>query len=470
MIDFSGTYTDQYQLTMGQVYFQKGEAENTAVFDYFFRKLPFDGGYAVFAGLENLLEILENLRFSEEDLDFLKDQGLDKEYLNYLKNFRFRGSVFSAPEGEIIFAGEPILRVEANIIEAQIIETLLLNILNFQTLIATKASRMVMQAKKRKLIDFGLRRAQGLGGYHASRAAAIGGFEATSNTRAGRDFSIPVSGTMAHSFIQSYEDELQAFRDFAESHPKNTILLVDTYDTLRSGVPNAIKVAKEMEDRGQKLKGVRLDSGDLAFLSRRTREMLDAAGLDYVKISVSNQLDEHLIKSLLDQDAPIDIFGVGTSLVTGRPDAALDGVYKLSFYKSKPRIKLSETIAKVTLPHKKQVYRLLDEDGNFLGSDVVSLESEDHPKMMFHPYDPLKFLKIENGRMEPLLQKVMENGECIIPSRSLIEIQRFSRERLEKLPQEYKRFFNPHIYKVGLSEELKKERDRLIEEHKIKKK
>lgn len=470
MIDFSGTYTDQYQLTMSQVYFRKGEAENIAVFDYFFRKLPFDGGYAVFAGLENLLDILKDFRFSEEDLAFLKEQTFDPDYLNYLKDFRFRGTVFSVPEGEVVFAGAPVVRVEANIIEAQIIETLLLNLLNFQTLIATKASRMAIQAKGRKLIDFGLRRAQGMGGYHASRAAIIGGFEATSNTRAGRDFGIIVSGTMAHSFIQSYEDELQAFRDFAESHPENTILLVDTYDTLRSGLPNAIKVAKEMEERGHKLKGIRLDSGDLAFLARKSREMLNAAGLDYVKISVSNQLDEHLIKSLLDQNAPIDVFGVGTSLVTGKPDAALDGVYKLAYFKSQPRIKLSETIAKITLPHKKQVYRLLDEDGNFSGSDVVALESEENLEMMYHPYDPLKFLKIGDQNSEPLLQKVMENGKPSIPSRSLEEIRSFSAERLEKLPQEYKRFFNPHIYKVGLSEELKNERDRLIEEHKVKRK
>lgn len=466
MINFSGTYTDQYQLTMGQVYFQKGETENTAVFDYFFRKLPFDGGFAVFAGLNSLLEILKDFRFSEEDLKFLKEQGLDNDYLDYLKNFRFRGTIYSVAEGEVVFAGAPVVRVEANIIEAQIIESLLLNILNFQTLIATKASRMYIQAKGKTLIDFGLRRAQGLGGYHASRAAIIGGFEATSNTRAGKDFGLAVSGTMAHSFIQSYEDELEAFRDFAESHPENTILLVDTYDTLRSGVPNAIKVAKEMESRGKKLKGIRLDSGDLAFLARKSREMLDAAGLGYVKISVSNQLDEHLIKSLLDQDAPIDIFGVGTSLVTGKPDAALDGVYKLSFFKSKPRIKLSETIAKVTLPHKKQVYRLLDEESNFSGSDIVTLASEEHPKMMFHPYDPLKFLKIENLKLEPLLKKVMEDGHFLNPLPSLEEIKIFSKNRLEKLPQEYKRFFNPHIYKVGLSKELKNERDKLIEAHK----
>lgn len=468
MLDITGTYTDQYQLTMGQVYFLKGHSHHTAIFDYFFRKAPFNGGYAIFAGLQNLLETLKDLRFNEKDLAFLKEIGLNAEYINYLKDFRFSGKVYSVREGEVVFPGEPIIRIEANIIEAQIIETLLLNILNFQTLIATKASRMKEQAKGGKLIDFGLRRAQGPGGYYASRAAIIGGFEATSNTRAGRDFGIPVSGTMAHSFIQSYSDELTAFRDFSESHPDNTVLLVDTYDTLKSGIPNAIKVGKEMETRGHKLKGIRLDSGDLAYLARKSREMLDNAGLDYVKIAASNQLDEHLIKSLLDQGAPIDIFGVGTSLVTGQPDAALDGVYKLAYFMDEPRIKLSETIAKITLPHKKQVYRMLDEKGDFTGSDVICLFDEENIDWMIHPYDPLKFKSVEGQEKEALLKPVMENGEILSPNLDLSEIAKYSNERLKKLPQEYKRFFNPHIYKVGLSRKLKEERDRLIEEHKMK--
>ena len=468
MIDFTGTYTDQYQITMGQVYFLKGHTGQEAVFDYFFRKLPFDGGYAVFAGLQNLLEILEDLHFSEEDIRFLESLKLDPRYLEYLRNFKFRGKIFSVAEGEVVFPGEPLVRVEANIIEAQIIETLLLNTLNFQTLIATKASRMKQQAGASTLIDFGLRRAQGLGGYHASRAAVIGGFEATSNTRAGKDFHIPVSGTMAHSFIQSYDDELTAFRDFAESHPHNSVLLVDTYNTLKSGVPNAITVAKEMEARGHRLKGIRLDSGDLAYLARATRRMLDEARLEYVKIAASNQLDEHLIKSLLDQEAPIDIFGVGTSLVTGRPDAALDGVYKLAFSAGKPRIKLSETISKVTLPYKKQVYRILDEKGNFSGADVVTIADEEDSEVMYHPFDPLKSSSIAGKKKEALLQKVMENGKIILPSKPLPALAEYAQKRLNLLPKEYKRFFNPHIYKVGISEKLRDERNRLIEEHKMK--
>ena len=356
----TGTYTDLYQLTMGQVYFLKGTSHQEAVFDYFFRKLPFQGGYVAFAGLGVLLQILEELHFSKEDLAYLKGIGLHPDFVERLKNFSFQGTIHSVKEGEIVFPNEPLVRVEGNILEAQIIETVLLNILNFQSLIATKAARMRSVAGNKILSDFGLRRAQGVGGYHAARAAIVGGFNSTSNVKAGLDFDIPVMGTMAHSFIQSYDNELSAFRDFAEKRPDHCALLVDTYDTIRSGVPNAITVAKEMEKRSQRLQGIRLDSGDLAYLSKQSRKMLDDAGLNYVKITASNQLDEYVIKSLLDQQAPIDVFGVGTSLVTGPPDAALDGVYKLAYANGKPRIKLSENLQKITLPHKKQVYRILN--------------------------------------------------------------------------------------------------------------
>ncbi len=247
MNNFSATYTDQYQLAMAQVYFKKGHKNHNAVFDYYFRKLPFNGGYAIFSGLEDLLEIITNLRFNEKDLEFLKLQGFEDDFLKYLKEFKFRGTIYSAKEGDVVFPTRPILQVEANIIEAQIIETILLNLLNFQTLIATKASRIRLVAGDAKLLDFGLRRAQATGGYFATRAAMVGGFDGTSNVVAGRDFGIPVSGTMAHSFIQSYDDELEAFRDFADGRPENCVLLVDTYNTLKSGIPNAIKVAKEME-------------------------------------------------------------------------------------------------------------------------------------------------------------------------------------------------------------------------------
>jgi nicotinate phosphoribosyltransferase len=465
MFDFTATYTDQYQLTMAQVYFQKGHKDQRAVFDYFFRKLPFGSGYAVFAGLEDFLDVVEDLRFDKADLEFLKEQGFDPGFLHYLEDFHFKGNIYASREGDLVFPTRPVLQVEGNIIETQIVETLLLNILNFQTLIATKASRMRWVAGDRRLVDFGLRRAQGPGGYYASRAAFIGGFDATSNVRAGRDYGIPVSGTMAHSFIESYDEELTAFRDFAEGRPDTCVLLVDTYDTLKSGVPNAITVAKEMEKRDQKLRGIRLDSGDLAWLARESRKMLDAAGLDYVKIAASNQLDEYVIRSLLDQKAPIDMYGVGTSLVTGQPDAALDGVYKLVSAGGQPRIKLSETVTKITIPHMKQVYRMVNESGGWTGADAVALVDESDIKTMHHPFDPHKSLSVEKCRKESLLEPVMEDGERTSSSQPLTEIARYARERFSLLPPEFKRFENPHIYKVGLSDSLKKERDELIEAH-----
>ena len=466
MLNFTATYTDQYQLAMAQVYFQKGQRDHRAVFDYFFRKEPFSGGYAIFAGLEDLLEIIAQLRFSKKDIEYLRRQGFQDDFLEYLKDFRFRGTIYSVAEGDVVFATRPVLQVEASIIEAQIIETLLLNLLNFQTLVATKASRIRLVAKDRTLLDFGLRRAQASGGYFASRAAIVGGFNGTSNVLAGRDFNIPVSGTMAHSFIQSYDSEIEAFRDFAEVRPQNCVLLVDTYDTLRSGVPNAIKVAREMEKEGKKLLAIRLDSGDLAYLARESRKLLDEAGLEYVKIAASNQLDEYVIRSLLEQDAPIDILGVGTNLVIGSPDAALDGVYKLSFSDGKPRIKISESIVKVTLPHRKQVFRVRDKQGRCIGADVIGLRAEEHIEEMFHPFEPFKSLQIGNHEQEALLKPVMQNGEMTIPKRTLSEIAEYSKSRLAELPREYKRFDNPHIYKVGISKALKEERDKIIAEFK----
>lgn len=465
MINYTGTYTDQYQLTMAQAYFKQGKADDKAVFDYFFRKLPFEGGYAVFAGLNDLLDILEQLHFDKTEIDYLKGLGFSDDFLDFLKNFRFRGKIFSSSEGDIVFPTRPVLQVEASMIEAQLIETLLLNVLNFQTLIATKASRMKLMAGEKQLVDFGLRRAQAAGGYYASKAAVAGGFNATSNVRAGMDFNIPVSGTMAHSFIQSYDDELCAFRDYAATYPDDCVLLVDTYDTLKSGVPNAIKTGKELEKKGHKLKGIRLDSGDLAYMAKESRRQLDKAGLDYVKIAASNQLDEHVIKSLMEQNAPIDFFGVGTSLVTGNPDAALDGVYKLSFAGGKPRLKLSENVEKITLPHMKQVYRLMGTDGNFLGADVVSLRDEKDLEEMFHPHIRDKSMNIENCQKEAILKPVMEHGKRLKAGDSLDEIAKFSQSQLKKMPDEYKRFTNPHIYKIGISKALQKERNKLIEAH-----
>ena len=462
----TGIYTDLYQLTMGQVYFLKGASRKEAIFDYFFRKNPFEGGYVVFAGLSDLLHILEDLHFTKEDLEYLKYSGLHPDFLEHLKNFQFKGSVHSLREGEIVFPNEPILRVEGNILEAQLVETVLLNILNFQSLVATKAARMRSVAGNKVLSDFGLRRAQGLGGYHASRAAMVGGFNSTSNVKAGRDFDIPTAGTMAHSFIQSYESELAAFRDFAEKRPENCVLLVDTYDTLRAGVPHAIAVAKEMEQRSQRLKGIRLDSGDLAYLAKQSRRMLDDANLNYVTITASNQLDEYVIKSLQDQRAPIDVFGVGTSLVTCPPDAALDGVYKLAYADGKPRIKLSENLNKITLPHRKQVFRMLNGDENFYGADLVSLHDESEVETMHHPADPEKSLSVKGLKREPLLHPVMKNGRTAHDLPSLKDISTYCMSRLARLPQEHKRFENPHIYKVGISGRLRDLRNELRNQHK----
>ncbi len=465
MLNFTATYTDQYQLAMAQVYFKNGQRDQTAVFDYYFRKLPFKGGFAIFAGLEDLLEKLEDLRFSEDDLKYLEKQDFEADFLEYLKNFKFTGNIYAAQEGDLVFPNSPILQVEANIIEAQIVETMLLNLLNFQTLIATKASRMRLVAGDRMLLDFGLRRAQGPGGYYASRAAIIGGFNGTSNVVAGKDFNIPVSGTMAHSFIMSYDDELEAFRSFAKGRPKDCVLLVDTYDTLKSGIPNAIKVGKEMEERGQKLAGIRLDSGDLAYLSRECRKMLDAAGMNYVKIAASNQLDEYVIKSLLEQKAEIDIFGVGTNLVTGNPDAALDGVYKLAVSNGKARIKISETLAKVTLPNKKQVFRMVNSEGDLIGADAICLREESEVSRIYDPREPIKSMLLKDLEKEEVLHWVMKDGKRTQASRTLTEIAAYVKSNLKRLPSEYKRFNNPHIYKVGISKNLKEEREKLLEKY-----
>ncbi len=412
------------------------------------------------------LNILSIFQFDSQDLSFLKEQGYHPDYISYLKKFRFKGDIYSSEEGDLVFPVRPVLQIEANIIEAQIIETLLLNILNFQTLVATKASRMRLAADGRDLIDFGLRRAHGPGGYYASRAAFIGGFDGTSNVLAARDYDIPASGTMAHSYIESFDDELSAFSRFAEVNPNDCVLVVDTYDTLRSGIPNAIKVAKSMEEKGLRLQGIRLDSGDLAYLAKESRRRLNEAGLDYVKIAVSNQLDEYIIKSLLEQQAPIDLFGVGTSLVTGYPDAALDGVYKLSYSNGKPRIKLSENVSKITLPYQKQVYRIIDNNNKFAGVDAVVMAYEAEFDIIHHPVYPLKSLSLKNRIKEPLLHKVMENGLRLDNPRSLKEIAQYTSQRLGRLPEEYKRFDNPHIYKIGISEKLQSERNRLIVEFK----
>lgn len=455
-------YTDLYELTMAQGYYLSGRHQQTANFDYFFRSLPFNGGYVVFAGLADLLEIIQNFRFHPEELQYLRSQGFNEDFITFLSNFEFKGDVFSVKEGEIVFPNEPILRVEGTIIEAQILESVLLNILNFSSLIATKASRIKQAAGDHAVVDFGLRRAQGLGGIQASKASVIGGFQGTSNVLVGKLYDIPINGTMAHSWIQSFEDELTAFRTYAKHYPDASILLVDTYNTLRKGVPNAIKVAKELEEKGHKLIGIRLDSGDLAYFARESRKMLDDAGLEYVKIAVSNQLDEYLIKSLLDQKAPIDLFGVGTKLVTAYDDPALDGVYKLSSVNGDPTIKISENEEKITLPDAKKIIRYFNRDGSFY-SDGIVLDEEENPEAIYHPYITHRSTKVSDLKSEELLHQVVNNGEIVIDIPTVQESAEYARTRLSKLNNEHKRFDNPHVYKVGLSKKLRELKIKLIQ-------
>ncbi|MEA1888068.1 MAG: nicotinate phosphoribosyltransferase [Bacteroidota bacterium] len=455
----SGLYTDHYELTMAQGYFFTEKKDTRANFDYFFRKNPYKGGFVVFAGLDTMLEAVHEYHFKEEDCRYLESIGFKKKFLEYLRNFRFRGNIYSVPEGEIVFANEPVLRLEGNIIETQLVESLILNLLNFQSLIATKAARIRLAAGNSPLVDFGLRRAQGLGAIHASRAAIIGGFNGSSNTYSARNFGFQSTGTMAHSWVQSFDNEIDSFRKFVRLYPDSSILLVDTYDTLKYGVPNAITVAKEMEKEGHKLSGIRLDSGDLAYMSKKSRRMLDQAGLHYVKIIVSNQLDEHLIKSLIEQEAPIDSYGVGTALVTGKDEGALDGVYKLTQIDDEPSMKVSENITKTTLPGIKTIYRYVNGDKKFY-ADGIQLENKPVPQLIYHPYNPEKNCPLKGYSYENIIEKVMEKGK-ILKGKSLDESAKYAAERLEQLPVESKRFANPHIYKVGIGEELMNLRNNL---------
>ncbi|MDZ7773943.1 MAG: nicotinate phosphoribosyltransferase [Balneolaceae bacterium] len=460
VISHPALYTDYYELTMAQGYVLEGRAEQTATFDYFFRDLPFNGGYVLFAGISDLLKLLDEYRFGPEELAWLKEQGFKEPFLDYLGDMELELDILSVQEGEVVFPREPLVRVEGPVVQAQLLETLLLNILNFESLIATKASRMTQAAGSGKVLDFGLRRAQGYGGLQASKAAIIGGVEATSNSLSAFLHGTPASGTMAHSWVQSFDTELESFRAFARCYPDNSVLLVDTYDTLRSGMPNAIKVAHEMEERGNRLKGIRLDSGDLAYFSRKAREMLDEAGLGYVKIAVSNQLDERLIKSLLDQGAPVDLFGVGTRLVTGHESPALDGVYKLAAIDGDPRLKISENIEKITLPGRKKVLRYTDGRGRFYGDGIV-LEEDVQADTIYHPYYPAKHTAISGYDAEELMQPVMEGGRQTAGDATAQESADYASRRLEKLMPEHKRFENPHIYKVGIGGSLMDLRDEL---------
>ncbi len=466
---FSGLYTDHYQLSMAEGYFLTGRQNDTVNFDYFFRKNPFDSGFTIFAGLQVLFELMEEFRFHQDELNFLHKNGFHSDFLEYLKNFRFRGSIYAPKEGEVVFPNEPVLSVRGNIIEAQLLETLLLNTLNFQSLIATKANRLRQSAGERTVMEFGMRRAQGWAAIHGSRAAVIGGADSTSNVLSAHLYALKSSGTQAHSWIQSFDDELTAFRKFAQTRPEGCVLLVDTYHTLNSGVPNAITVAREMQEKGHQLAGIRLDSGDLAYLSKKARKMLDEAELKEVRIVASNQLDEYLIKSLIDQGAQIDIFGVGTHLITGQPDAALDGVYKLSQVNQRPTIKLSEDAAKLTLPGKKKVVRYYNGNNLFYADAVVLAdENPDAIDTIFHPHHPDKKSSVKGLKKETLAEKVFENGKVLIGQKAIGEISDYRKDRVSRLSDEHKRFEFPHIYKVGLSDTLIQMRNKLLREIKNK--
>jgi nicotinate phosphoribosyltransferase len=460
-------YTDLYELTMAQAYFYSGKKDKTATFDYFFRANPYEGGYAIFAGLNTLIDTLQNFKFTQNDIDFLRKNGFKEEFLNYLRDFSLSITVSGVREGEVVFPIEPILKVEGNIIECQLVETIFLNYLNFETLIATKASRIKKSAGNKLFSDFGLRRAQGIGGIQASRAAYIGGADATSNVLSGYLFNIKTNGTQAHSWIQSFDDELTAFRKYVEVFPENSILLVDTYDTLNSGVPNAIKVGHELKEKGYTLKGVRLDSGDLAYLSKKTRKMLDDAGFKETIILASNQLDEYLIRSLNEQNAPIDGYGIGTELITGKKTAALDGVYKLSEFNNEPRLKLSDTFQKISIPGNKKIYRYFDKEGLFY-ADGIALNDENETKIIHHPYERNVKCNLEGYTKENIYHTFIENGKIKEREKDVNQIKKYVIKRMKQLPDEHKRFEKPHIYKVGISEKLNNIRNNMVNQIKRK--
>lgn len=468
---YSALTTDLYQLTMLAGYLEEGMTETPAVFDLFFRHNPFNGGYAIFAGLDPALSFLEALRFTGEEIGYLKGLGIfSPRFLEFLREFRFHGNVTAPPEGTAVFAGEPILSVEGGLAEAQVVETFLLNIINFQTLVATKAARISHAAQGSMVMEFGLRRAQGPdGGLSAARAAFVGGIRATSNVLAGKTFSIPVKGTHAHSWIMAFPDELTAFRKYAEVFPDSCILLVDTYDTLKSGIPNAITVARELRLLGHELAGVRIDSGDLAYLSRESRRMLDDAGFPLARIVASNELDEHVITSIREGGGRVDIYGVGTRLVTcsGEGGGALGGVYKLVRAGNSPKLKVTSDIAKATLPDRKSLLRAISPDGSYI-QDIVCLADEDVKpgETVFDPANPLRHVDIPvNATFRDIRSVVMAGGKrCAACSESLDVIADRAAAELEKLPPGCLRFINPHIYKVSISRGLEELRRSLVEE------
>ena len=467
--------TDLYEITMAYAYWKSGMAEREAVFHLFFRKEPFNGGYTISAGLELVIEFLKDFRFHDSDIAYLKTlKGNDgkplfeKDFLDFLKNLDFSCTIDAIPEGTVVFPNEPLLRVQGPLLQAQLIESVLLNIINFQTLIATKSARICLSARA-PVMEFGLRRAQGIdGALAASRAAYIGGCSATSNVLAGKIFDIPVSGTHAHSWVMSFDSEIEAFRKYAEVMSNNCILLVDTYDT-RQGIAHAIEVGKLLRENGKKLIGVRIDSGDLAYFSQLAREMLDNAGFYDTKIVASNDLDEHILESLHDQNAKLDLLGVGTKLVTAYDQPALGGVYKLSAIKNEKgewesKLKLSEQTVKINIPGIQQVRRFY-QNGSMVADMIYdTLLGVRKPPLLIDPNDQTKRKKIcEDGcRWEDLLVPVFKNGKSVYNPPSLNEIREVVQKNLKQLHPGIKRLINPHVYVVGLESRLNDKRMRLI--------
>ena len=466
---------DFYEFTMSNGYFKNGFYKRTVYFDVFFRSVPDNGGFAIAAGLEQLIGYVRELHFEDADIDYLRSKGIfDEDFLAYLRDFRFTGDIYAVPEGTPVFPNEPILTVRAPAIEAQLIETFVLLTLNHQTLIATKANRIVRAAQGKAVLEFGSRRAQGASGaVDGARAAYIGGCAGTACSLTDQLYGVPAGGTMAHAWVQMFDSELEAFRTYCELYPKNPTLLVDTYDTLRSGIPNAIEVFREKNIREC---AIRLDSGDISYLSKKARKMLDDAGLTDCKITVSNALDEKLIRDLMMQGAKIDTFGVGERLITSSSAPVFGGVYKLVAVEKlngeiEPKIKVSENTAKITNPHFKKVYRYYDnESGKALADELCAWDEtvdDTKPHTIFDPNATWKTKTLINFTAKELLVPVFKNGECVYDCPSIQEIQAYCAGQLDCLWDEVKRFENPHNYYVDLSEQLYQIKSILLSLHKM---
>lgn len=456
---------DLYQLTMSQGYLNEGLLDTQVVFDMFFRKIPNEGGYVIVAGLEQVIEYIQNLSFDENEINSLRDMKIfNEEFLNYLKDFKFKGDIYAIPEGTVVFPNEPLVTVVGNPIEAQLIETMVLLTINHQSLIATKASRIVHCAQGRTVLEFGARRSQGYdGAIYGARASYIGGVDGTATTLSTPMFKIPSIGTMAHSWIQLFDDEYKAFETYARNYPSSCTLLIDTYDVINSGVPNAIRVAKEvLEPMGQRLKGVRIDSGDMTYLSKIARKMFDEAGMEDCKIIASSSLDEYTISSLIRQGARIDSFGVGERLITSKSEPVFGGVYKIVAVNNgdgfKPRIKVSENVEKVTNPGYKEVWRLYDNYTKKAIADVITLKDElidsSKPYEIFDPVHTWKKQMIVNFTAKKLQVPIFKNGELVYKLPSLEEIRKKAKEEINTLWNESLRIDNPHKHYVDLSKDL----------------